>query len=236
MIDLHSHFLPGIDDGAKDVSESIAMLKEAYSQGVRISAATPHAVIHTNSAIAEFAEKRCTAHGLLLEEIARAGAEKEVPKIILGAEVYLDNDINQYEDLKLLCIGETNRILMEFPMNESYDKRAEEWIYSLICRGFQPVIAHVERYRFCMELLEALDGLDVIYQVNASIFGTMHGRRLMKKIVKSAQRCVVSSDMHNTSSRKCNMRPAYERSLKMFGEETYELFGGSAESVCGEEI
>ena len=51
MIDAHAHFLPNIDDGAKSVDESLAMLREAYKQGVRLCVATPHAVIHDNDEI-----------------------------------------------------------------------------------------------------------------------------------------------------------------------------------------
>ena len=100
MIDIHSHFLPEIDDGAKNVSESIAMLTDSKKQGVEICVGTSHVTVHSDNGIAKFLEKRKYSIELLENRIAKEKCD--VPKLLYGAEVFLDNDISLYEENKNL--------------------------------------------------------------------------------------------------------------------------------------
>ena len=113
MIDRHCHILPGVDDGAKDVNESVAMLKESYNQGVRYCVSTSHCKLRTAGAMENFIEKRQKAYDVLIE----ATKDIKIPRIILGAEVYLDNDISKYPDVEKLCIEGTKYMLVEFGAN-----------------------------------------------------------------------------------------------------------------------
>ena len=228
MIDLHSHFLPDIDDGAKNAVQSIAMLKESFSQGVRLCIATPHATIHCNNDIEEFLLARKRAIALLKSNLTN---RNDIPKLSVGAEVYWDNNINQYENIERLCIYGTNALLVEFPLSRHISKYAEEWFYELNRKGIIPVIAHIDRYVFWEEILEKLEGLKVNYQINASKFLSISGRILLRKILKYDTNYIISSDMHNTSTRACNMAAAYKKAKSKYPHIAEDLFLNNAKNI-----
>lgn len=230
MIDLHSHCIPGVDDGAKTVDESLQMLEDSFRQGVTICAATPHCILHRPEGIDEFLKRR-TAGAEVLQK-AMASGNAEYPKLIFGAEIYLDNDISAFDKTEKLCIGDTPYILVEFP-TERYNPRCTEWLYSLTLKGMKPVIAHVDRYSFRKRLMEELRGVELVYQINATRFLSMVGRKMVKEILQSSDKCFVSSDMHNTKTRPCNMRAAYEKAVKKFPEQAENLFGLNAGKMLG---
>lgn len=227
MLDLHSHCLPGVDDGAKDLSESIAMLSDSFKQGVRVCAATPHCRVHRPSSVDTFLEKR--AKGL---EKLKPHLTDEMPKIILGAEVYLDNDINNYGGIERLCLENTDYIMLEFPIDKA-DPRWAEWIYELNRKGLKVLVAHVDRYMEWEKMMADFKGLDVKYQVNASRFTEFMAGRLVKALMEYGHDYVVSSDMHNTKFRSCNMGKAYEKAKKKFGDKADLLFSENASKIFG---
>ena len=229
MIDLHAHYLPEMDDGAKNAAESLEMLKNSFSQGVSVCVATPHSVIHCEEDIEEFIKKRASSYQRLID--AATAENCKVPKLILGTELYLDHNINQYHGIEKLCIEKTNALLMEFPIERGLPKYAEEWIYTLNCKGIVPIIAHIDRYPFWEKMLKEFQELCVNYQINASRFLTLQGRSLIRKIMKYDNRYIISSDMHNTDTRKCYMQPAYEKAVKMYKNKANELFESNANSI-----
>lgn len=229
LIDLHSHYLSGIDDGAKNVGESIKMLSDSFRQGVRLSVATPHCTIHRSEDIERFLKIR-------QHSIERLNSERErksvtLPGQLCGAEIYLDNNINAYPDIEKLCIGETNLLLVEFPL-EKYNHACADWLHSLNLTGIRPVVAHIDRYIFWQEMLNDFQGLDIVYQINAARFLSFSGRRLIKKLLKYHLFYVVSSDMHNMQNRSCNMNDAYEKAEKWLGKKAaLTLFQTNAKSL-----
>lgn len=224
LIDIHSHFLPNIDDGAKSEKESFEMLQDSVTQGVTKIVATPHCVIHQKNDIFRFIENRRKS----FEKIKGKG---KTPKILLGAEVYFDNDLSEYENIDKLCIGNTPYILIEIPMKKHDYAKLSEWLYSLTLIGLKPVIAHIDRYPDFAELISNFDTVKVIYQINASRFFTFTGKRRVKKILDMVDFAVVSSDMHNMTIRKCNMKAAFEKAKKMLPDKAEDLFANNAEIV-----
>ncbi|MBD8946385.1 MAG: hypothetical protein EGR97_03565 [Clostridiales bacterium] len=229
LIDLHSHYLPGIDDGAKNVGESIKMLSDSFRQGVRLSVATPHCTIHRSEDIERFLKIR-------EQSIEQLNFEKEkknvrLPGQLYGAEIYLDNNINIYSDIEKLCIGETNLLLVEFPL-EKYNHACADWLHSLNLMGIRPVVAHIDRYMFWQEMLNDFQGLDIVYQINAARFLSFSGRRFIKKLLKYHLFYIVSSDMHNMQNRSCNMSDAYKKAEKWLGKKTaLKLFQTNAKKL-----
>lgn len=230
MIDLHSHCIAGVDDGAKTVSESLQMLEDSFRQGVTVCAATPHCTVHKEEDADRFLRRRDAGAHALREAMNCRNAE--YPKLILGAEIYLDNDISAFGGTEKLCIGDTPYILVEFPM-ESYNPRCTEWLYSLTLKGLKPIIAHVDRYPFRKTLMEELRGVEPVYQINATRFLSLAGRKIVKDILYNADKCIVSSDMHNTKTRPCNMKDAYEKAVKKFPEYSEYLFDLNARKLLG---
>ncbi len=231
MIDLHSHCLPAIDDGAENVKTSLRMLSQSFYQGVKTCVMTPHCVLHSQDKIDNFLKARKESFFELQQKIEETGVL--TPKLLLGAEVYFDNDISRYDGIEKLCIEGTNVLLVEFPMG-SISRKSSEWLYSLTIKGIQPLIAHIDRYSCFNALMDDFSDLDLIYQVNAENFLSFSGRSRLSKIFKNDKIFVVSSDMHNLKDRPCNMKSAYERCLKKYGTVfSNKLFNNNALEILG---
>ena len=228
MVDLHTHVLPGMDDGARTATESLRMLSDAKSQGVDLCAATPHFVLHKKNDIDAFLHRRreCFLH---LSEAAEK-SNLPLPTLLLGAEVYLDNDINTYADIGKLCIGDTPYILVEFPA-EKYNPYWGDWLHSMTLHGLCPVVAHIDRYTHIDKMLSDFEGLSITYQVNASRMLSFYGRRFITKILKQDIPCIFSSDMHNLTDRKCNMKEAFRKAKKKFPQDAAALFSMRAKKM-----
>ena len=227
MIDLHSHVLPYVDDGAKDENMSIEMLSLSKRQGVDTVAATPHCIAKNKEAVDAFIEKRNSGYKKLLS--AMAGRE-DLPRVVLGAEVNLYKDISDLPNLSSLCYENTNYILLELSDNGNAAEVAE-WIYNITLKGLRPVIAHVDRYPDYKDVMDELSHLDVVYQVNAARFLTISDRRLLRKIFRHADKFVVSTDMHNLTTRICNMEKAYNVASKKFSDMCPMLFSDCAGEI-----
>ena len=224
LVDLHTHFLPNLDDGAKSEKESLEMLRDSVCQGVTKIVATPHCVIHKESDIFRFIENRRKSYEKIKLKV-------KTPEILLGAEVYFDNDLSEYENVDKLCIGNTPYILIEIPVGKHDAAKLAERLYSLTLMGLKPVVAHIDRYPDFAELIGAFDMIKLIYQINASRFLSFTGRRTVKKILGMVDFAVVSSDMHNMTFRKCNMKDAYIKAKKIFPDKADYLFKNNAEIV-----
>ena len=221
MVDMHSHVLPCMDDGAKSVDESIAMLKSAYGQGVRYVVATPHCRVHKTSDIYEFLEKREASYTALSKAIA--SENESLPKILLGAEVALFAELSSVAELKKLCIGDTNCILLE-PMFENMCEAVGEWIYEVGLKGLKPVVAHIDRYSDEALLKMGIFQLDAVMQINADAFLSMAGRRCVKRYLTENKMFVAGSDMHNMKLRKCEIQKAFKWAKKMNHQIAEEMF------------
>ncbi len=230
MIDLHSHFLPGIDDGAKTINESIAMLTDSFSQGVKTIVATPHCALHDKDSITSFLSHRDDSLNKIKDAIK--GNSAKIPHILLGAEIYLDNDITEYEGLLKLCIENTNYMLIEFP-HIGFQPKSADWIYELTLLGIKPIIAHIDRYSEWKEIFASLADVNVIYQVNASNFLNFSGRRVLRHLFKYKVPFTVSSDMHNMSTRPSYMKKAYLKAKKSFPTLSEDLFINNAQEILG---
>jgi protein-tyrosine phosphatase len=226
MIDIHAHFLSGMDDGAKTVDESIAMLDDVYKQGVTLCAGTSHLVLHKEECIESFIKRRDNAIALL--EKALCNSNTAVPKLFYGAEIYLDNDISEFDGLEKLCLTDTNLLLVEFPV-KVYKPEYSEWIYSLTLRGIVPVIAHIERYPYVNELINELDSVNVVYQTNAKAVIKNSWFKRILELYCNGRYVVVSSDMHNIGLRKSYMKKAYDKVCKHYSKEVADdLFENNA--------
>ena len=110
MIDMHSHCLPFVDDGADSVETSLAMLEDAKSKGADIVVATPHCVLRKQD-METFLQIRNESYNTICEIVNRD--TQRYPKLLTGAEVFLGSDISEFEGLKKLCYEGTDYILLE---------------------------------------------------------------------------------------------------------------------------
>ena len=139
MIDLHSHLLPGVDDGSPSVAKSVPVLQRFASQGVEVLVLTPHL---TASRAAKAPHAR---HAELLEELRAAAPDG--PELRLGWEIMLDEP-NVDLRSRQLALGESTAVLVEFP-RVAVPMRAAVELARIRASGLVPVLAHPERYWGC---------------------------------------------------------------------------------------
>lgn len=196
-IDFHSHVLPGIDDGAKDVKEAFTMLHAMENQQVKTVFATPHYYAHCEK-IADFVKKR---------QIARTQLEKEKGNSMrialrVAAEVALEPEICRL-DLTPLFYGDLSAVLLELPavhykgwMSQEIEEIA--YTFSVI-----PILAHFERYLWYERegLQELLRLPKVVVQISANMLDNRETIDLIKDLRFLRIPVLLGSDAHNCGSR-----------------------------------
>jgi protein-tyrosine phosphatase len=215
MIDWHSHILPAMDDGSKDVGESLAMLDVLKSQGVKTVIATPH--FHANEeTVDEFLSRRQSSYDMLLE----AMADRDID-ILCGAEIKYYPGIGRMEDLKKLSIGDTRLILLEMPMAKWTDYTLQELFELSNTSGLKIVMAHIERYLGMQgrQILKQLCESGIKMQVNASFFSRITSRSKAMNLLQMGYIHFIGSDCHNMTVRPPNIDLAYNVIQRKFGED-----------------
>ena len=209
MVDFHSHFLPGIDDGAEDVPTGAEMLRESYRQGVRVICATPHFYADEDDP-KRFLARRDEAFRRLRDALA---GEKEIPEIVLGAEVLYFPGISVADEVRALAVGDTPFLLIEPPMvpwSETMLDEIEQCGASLRC---VPVVAHIDRYMRMLrapELIDRVRGRRMLVQVNAGFFlHPEHSGRALE-LLREGRIHFIGSDCHDPVRRPPNLGPAEE--------------------------
>jgi len=198
IVDYHTHCLPGMDDGAKNVEISVELLKLLKQQGVVTVAATPH-FTRGDEDVSGFLERRAAAYRKLEEH----SSFNELPPIMLGAEVLVQPGLSS-TDLRPLCIGDTNMLLLEPPFTPLRSWVIEEIQNIVYSCKIIPVLAHVERYYefYSKEHYNTLFSLDdCILQVNADAFLQNKTTRFVKSLFKAGHEILVGSDCHNLEKR-----------------------------------
>ena len=232
-IDFHTHILPEMDDGAKTVADSLAMLKTAYECGAETVILTPH--YHTSMPISEFCSKRDKQLSVLKKAMKEDGGK--FPKILCGAEVLMDGNLSEKPDLKKLCIQGTDLILLELPGVHWNDWHFHE-IYRIIAENnLSPVMAHIERYLRGPQSLFKIDKLISIgarFQVNAESFLTFSGRRIIRALAAEGLICAIGSDCHDTKRRSPNTARALRAFANKFGDPFIDYLYNKTEKLLSE--
>lgn len=231
IVDFHTHILPGVDDGAKNVDESIKILKDCYKKGIRLVVLTPHYYPREKEGINEFLKKREEAYDILRS--ACLAESEPLPGLRLGCEVNLSADISEYEGIEKLKIEGTDYILLEMPYG-SWDENICDQIYKLKLKGFRPVMAHIDRY-LGEKNLKSLFDLDLFYQVNADAFLNFKVKCEIAKMFKKGLVHVVGSDVHNMTKRMNNLDKAEEILKSQFGSDYLRYVSENAERMMRNE-
>lgn len=204
MVDLHSHVLPGMDDGSRSVEESLQMLRASAEQGVDLMAATPH-FYPAEENIEQFLGRRESAFRQL-EKAWQAG----LPRLLPGAEIYYFEGMNHVQALNDLQIGGTGLLLIEMPFSR-WSRRMVEDVMTVHARPhIQVVLAHIERYLPFRnaEALDALRDSGVLMQSNAEFFLHWRTRHKALRMLRRGEIDFLGSDCHNMSSRAPNLGAA----------------------------
>jgi len=202
VIDLHSHVLPGVDDGPPSMRESLVLLRVAALEGTRVLAATPHLRRDFPRVRVEDIARSC----VLLQE--RIPDEWDL-QLVSGAEVDLEWALRATQaQLRLASYGGRGTdLLVETPYGTS-PLVFEPSIMRLMDHGYRILLAHPELNTFLHESVERLEGLverGVLVQVTgASLLAPRRSRRsrLARHLVKSGYAHVIASDAHSPGPRR----------------------------------
>lgn len=197
MIDIHSHFLPGIDDGAKTIEDSINILNELSRQGVTDVIATPHYVEETI-----YISSRRRNYELLDAVRARAKEAGININLYLGNEIYINNNIISLHQLGTVsALNNTAYLLVELSLSGKYPNY-EGVLDELVRAGYKVVLAHPERYTTVQEDFEVLYPLaemGVLFQCNlGSIIGQYgkNAKKTVRRMIKENMIFAFGSDIH----------------------------------------
>jgi len=218
VIDFHSHVLPFVDDGAKDVETAAKMLVLSKSQGVDTVVATPH-FYPSKMSVDDFLRNRQESYLKLKQYIEDNNLN--VPEIRLGAEVAFSHEFMSMNPERLRIEG-TDTILIELPFtfwnNWVYDD-----LFELSGRyKLNVVIAHLERYIEnvkAFKFIQSLFDLNVFIQVNATSIIDKSKRKIIKHLFKKCRIDLLGTDMHNLGERTSNIDSAVRIISKKYGEE-----------------
>ena len=210
MIDIHSHILPGIDDGAKTNEMAKALLDQMVSQGITSAIATPH-FYPDSMDFSEFSQDRQEAYDNL---IAFLGEDFPV-KIFLGAEVYYFKNMSKFSDVKDLTMPGGKYILLELLGIKEIDDALIKDITDLKENlGITVIIAHTERYyryKGYKKLFDLFKNKTALCQINSSFTLSFVKTRAVKRLIKEGCVDFIASDCHNPETRPVQMKAGFKK-------------------------
>ncbi|TYR78856.1 tyrosine protein phosphatase [Priestia megaterium] len=232
MIDLHCHIIPGIDDGAQTMEDSLTMAKQAVSEGVHTIVATPH---HQNGKYIN--EKQSIIQ--LVKEFNDRLIKERVPLTVLpGQESRIYGElVEDYKSGKILTLNNTNKYMfVEFPSSQ-VPRFTERLLYDIQSEGLTPIIVHPERNSRLIEdpdILYNLVNKGAMTQITASSLTGRFGKKIKKfslDLIDANLTHVIASDAHNVSGRKFCMKEANEIIEQEYGMDVLYLFHENAEAI-----
>lgn len=219
MIDIHTHVIPGVDDGSRDMETSVRMLRIAAESGTAQIVATPH--FDRGGGYANYVSAE------LEERFARLEREAESAgiKLYRGMEIFADDDVpDLLESGRLWTLGGTRYFLTEFSFTEDPEYCAD-YLRACAKRGFKPIIAHPERYKFVQrEPQIAYEWCRRGYglQLNrGSLLGRFGEQAELTavKLIKHGLAACVASDAHGAGRRTTYLKDVRSAIAEDFGEE-----------------
>lgn len=205
MIDFHTHILPGIDDGAKDIAQSKSMIGLLAYQNINCAVCSPH-FYPSQISLQEFLNKR---------DKALLSLGKCEISLVPGSETMLHSYLFHYPDITRLCIENTRYLLLEMPFTPRWGSEIYAMIEKLITyHEITPIIVHIERYPVTIKSEKAIQKLihmGCFIQINTSFIINKKTRNKALKYMKDGYVDVLGSDCHNVDLRP----PVFEEALSI---------------------
>lgn len=218
FIDIHSHLLPGVDDGSVSMEQTMDMLKIAYSEGIRTMIATPHYQEGRYMHAVSYLEQK-------LSEVRASAEDMGIQvELLLGSEIYYSHGCVEHLKAKdIPTMAGTQCVLVEFsPMADS--RYMINGLQEILLEGYNPILAHIERYdalRGEIDLVDKIIEMGVYVQVNAMSITGETGRTYQsatKKLLKNSMVHLVATDAHSDRTRSPKIKKCYEFLRKKYGE------------------
>ena len=242
MIDLHAHILPGLDDGAETLDESIEMCWLSYQDGVRTIVATPHILkgIYSNNRstiLAKVQELNDALKKLRVQSSEFGGKDFDASthslivasdafKILPGADVHFSLDMLQLcENGEIVTVNDKGRYLMVEFDSQGIPYHAEDVLFQMIMHGIIPIITHPERN---LEIARSpnryyeIIKMGCLGQVTAMSLTGGFGpgvRRIAEKLLKNKLVHIIASDTHSINGRPPILSTALRATEKIVGKE-----------------
>lgn len=219
MIDLHCHILPGIDDGATDLSVSLTMARAQVGQGVTVVACTSHILpgLYHNSGPAL---RQATL------ELQKILDQEGIPlRLATGADVHMTPDfVGGLRSGKLLSIADSRYVLVE-PPHHTAPPQLEDFFFNLVVAGYVPILTHPERLSWVPSRYETIKKLvrsGVWMQVTAGSFAGAFGRNALywaERMLDDGCVHLIASDAHDAERRPPDLAAGREFVAKRVGAE-----------------
>ncbi len=222
MIDLHSHILPGIDDGAADLGVALEMARMAVANGVEVQACTPHILpgLYNNTG----PQIRLAAQELQLRLDERGIALR----LISGADAHLVPDfVSGLKSGHILSLADTRYVLVE-PPHHVAPPRIEEFFFGIMVQGYVPVLTHPERLTWIEShyaIMEQMCDAGVWMQITAGSLTGAFGRGPLywaERMLNEGRVHILASDAHGVGRRRPNLREGRDAAAKWVGEQEAE--------------
>jgi len=232
MIDIHSHILPGVDDGARNLEDSILMAKLAVQEGIHQIIATPH---HMNGS---FNNRKSDIIQKVME-LNEVFSEKGIPlEVFPGQELRIYGEIiEDFNNNEILTLNNADtHLLIEFSPSH-VPRYAEKLLYDIQMKGITPIIVHPERNRELVEnpmMLYEFVKKGALTQVTAGSIAGKLGKNVQKftmQLMEANLTHFVASDAHNVNSRPFYISKAMGIIQDEFGADMAELFQYNAQQL-----
>jgi protein-tyrosine phosphatase len=219
LIDLHSHILPGIDDGAADLSVSLAMARLAVADGIRIIACTPHILPGVYNNRGSDIRAAVAALSAILDQ------EKIPLSVVVGADAHVAPDmINGLRSGEIPTLSESRYFLLE-PPHHVVPPRFDDFAFRTLTAGFVPILTHPERLTWIetnYQLVTRLSDGGVWMQITAGSLTGQFGRRaryLSERMLDEDRVQILATDAHDTVRRPPALKKARDLVASQYGEE-----------------
>lgn len=236
MIDIHSHILPGVDDGANSLEDSLSMAKQAIAEGIHSIMATPH---HQNGKFNNYKDHIIQQ----VNELNRQFQHHNINLTVLpGQESRIHGElINGYVNGEILTLnGNGKYLFVEFPSNQ-IPRYSKQLFFDIQSQGLTPIIVHPERNSKIIEnpdLLYEFVTQGALTQVTAGSITGRFGKKIKKfssDLIKFNLTHVIASDAHNVSGRGFYMAEAHEIIEDKFGLDLIYTFQDNAHAIINGE-
>jgi len=231
-IDIHSHILPGLDDGSENYEMSLRMLEQAARENIGEMILTPHYKPMRRNVLAEKIRQVFAC----LDERREAA---DIPiRLYLGSEIYYSSEVlPALREGKALTMVDTPYVLIEFSPREDH-AYIRDAVYALLSEGYYPILAHAERYAGLMEKkvrVEELFDMGCYIQINAASITGGNGwesRQDVKWLLKREYVHFVATDSHEDRKRSPKFMDAAAYVARKYGDAYCDkIFRGNARAL-----
>ncbi len=234
LTDIHCHILPGVDDGAADLSGGLEMVRLAYEDGIRTLLLTPH-----------YRGRFKHDPAYLQEQFARFQQAVPYPDmtLYLGCEAHWEADLpDALSEGRVLSLHGSDYLLLEFDPT-TLASQVVQGVSEILRCGYTPIVAHAERYDAFLknrQLLDEVTYMGGLIQLNADSVMGKYGfviRQFCRRALKNRRVHFIASDAHDAKARTPSLKKCYSWVCKKYTEAyAARLFHGNAQVVLENEL